>query len=80
MTSTQDTHDTSNTVFTVHVQRRDVTFDIDDYVIEGGSRPLVETNDAQELIVVKRDANNETETPVVRYAHGCWLRVWVEES
>ncbi len=75
-----DDHDTGNTVYTVHVQRRDVTLDTDDYVVEGGHTPLIETNDAQELVVTKQSADNTTETPVVRYAHGCWLRVWTEES
>ena len=75
-----DTHDTSNTVYTVHVQRRDVTLKVDEYVVEDGYTPIIERNDDEELIVTKRSADNTTETPVVRYAHGCWLRVWVDES
>ena len=75
-----DDHDTSNTVYTVHVQRRDVTLKVDEYVVEGGYTPIIEGNDDEELIVTKRSADNTTETLVTMYARGCWLRVWTEES
>jgi hypothetical protein len=75
-----DTHDTSNTVYTVHVQRRDVTLKVDEYVVEDGYTPIIEGNDDEELIVTKRSADNTTEKLVAMYARGCWLRVWTEES
>jgi hypothetical protein len=72
--------DTSNTVYTVHVQRADVTLAIDDYIIDGGCVPSVESTSDRELVIAKQDDDTSQEMFVASYAQGCWLRAWIEEE